>query len=262
MKDTVLIDCYIAFTQENGKFLGSGTLVSIGNTRAVLTADHVLGELPQEGDVGLVFPTRFDNSPQSAPRAPKKVPMDYLEKKRVGRGKQEAEGPDIGLLVLPPLIISRFIPSTKLFYNLAKHRTRVMENPWSIDTGIWALVGAPAEWTADAAPEAGFARVKEQPGMIGLGVVNKEYEQRGFDYLEFPVIYNASYESPNSFAGCSGGGLWHMQSSKTERGQRVITDSVLSGVAFWEYQRIDNKRIVKCHGRRSIYQQVADALSS
>ena len=199
----------------------------------------------------LIFPTRFDNSPQSTPRAPIKIPMYCLEKKRVGRGEKGAEGPDIGLLILPAPIISRFLPSTKIFYDLAKHRTRVMGNPWPSNTGIWALVGAPAEWTEDATPEAGFSMVKKQPGMIGVGVVTKEYEQGGFDYLEFPAIYNADYEGPGSFAGCSGGGLWHMLSSKTEHGQRVIKDSVLSGVAFWECGRVDNKRIVICHGRRS-----------
>ena len=34
MEDTILIDCCVAFTQENGEFLGSGTLVSIDNIRA------------------------------------------------------------------------------------------------------------------------------------------------------------------------------------------------------------------------------------
>ena len=97
--------------------------------------------------------------------------------------------------------------------------------------------------------------------MIGVGVVNKEYEQGGFDYLEFPAIYNADYEGPDSFAGCSGGGLWHILPGQTERGQRVVRDYVLSGVAFWEYPRVDNKRIVKCHGRRSIYQRVIETLS-
>ena len=89
MKDTFLIDCYIAFTQENGDFLGSGTLVSINNTSAILTADHVLEALPQEEDVGLISPTRFDNSPQSRPRTPTKIPMDYLEKKELAEERRE-----------------------------------------------------------------------------------------------------------------------------------------------------------------------------
>ena len=89
MEDTVLIDCYVAFTQENREFLGSGTLVSIDNTKAILTADHVLEALPQEGNVSLIFPTSFDNSPEFLPRAPTKIPMDYLGKKSVGKRKRQ-----------------------------------------------------------------------------------------------------------------------------------------------------------------------------
>ena len=52
-----------------------------------------------------------------------------------------------------------------------------------------------------------------------------------------------------------------MMPGKTEHGQRVIKDSVLSGVAFWEYQRVDKKRIVTCYGKRSIYQRVIEGVS-
>ena len=261
VEDTDLIDYCITFMKENGQLLGSGTLVSIDNTKAILTADHVLEALTKLGDVGLAFPTRFDNSPQSAPRPWRPLPIKgkYLEKKTVGKGKHEAEGPDLGLLVFPAPIISEFIPSTKTFYNLAKRCTRVMGNPWAIDTGIWVLVGAPEEWTEDAGPEAGFAAVKGHRGMMGVGGVNKEYERGGFDYLELPAIHHAGYEGPDSFEACSGGGLWHMQLDKTEDGQRV-KEYLLSGVAFYQSKLVDDKRIVKCHGRKSIYQRVIEAV--
>lgn len=264
VENSDLTDYCIAFIEENGQLLGSGTLVSIGSTRAILTADHVLEALPKTGYVGLIFPSRFDNSPQAAPRLPPKIPVDYLEKKRVGIGEREAEGPDIGLLVLPDSIISQYnIRFTKNFYNLAKRRTRVVENPWPIDSGIWALVGVPAEWTEDAGPEAGFARVMKGRGLIGLVGVNKEYERGGFDYLECVANYNAAYEGPSGFGGCSGGGLWHMRRGTKERGQIVIKgkDTLLSGVAFYQSDCVDDKRIIRCHGRRSIYQRVIDALS-
>ncbi len=259
VENTDLIDYYIAFTQENGQLLGSGTLVSIDSTRAILTADHVLEKLPQT--VGLIFPTRFDNSPQAAPRLPAIISVDYLEKKRIGRGEQEADGPDLGILVLPRPIVSQHIPSTKTFYNLSKRRTRVEETPWPINRGIWALVGAPGEWTEDAVPEAGFARVKKCRGIMGVGGVDKEYERGGFDYLEFVANYNTGYEGPNRFGGCSGGGLWHMRWSRTERGRLIIKDTLLSGVAFYQSDCIDDKRIIRCHGRKSIYQRVIDSLS-
>ena len=259
VEDTDLIDYYIAFTQENGQLLGSGTLVSIDNTRAILTADHVLEALLKT--VGLIFPTRFDNSPQAAPRLPMKIPIEHVGKKKIGRGKKKDEGPDLGLLVLPGPIVSQYIPSTKTFYNLSKRRTKVVENLWPIAGGLWALVGAPGEWTEDAGPEAGFARVKKCRGIMGVGGVNKEYERGGFDYLEFVANYSGGYEGPSGFGGCSGGGLWHMRWSRTEHSGIVIEEALLSGVAFYQSDCVDDKRIIRCHGRRSIYQRVIDAMS-
>ena len=71
--NSILIDCCVVFLQENSseeKILGSGTLVSIHDKKAILTADHVLEKIEQPSGCGrLFFPTRFDNSPQSTPRA-------------------------------------------------------------------------------------------------------------------------------------------------------------------------------------------------
>lgn len=48
----ILIDFSIGFVKIGGdkeNFAGSGTLVSVGNTKAILTADHVLKTLPKKG---------------------------------------------------------------------------------------------------------------------------------------------------------------------------------------------------------------------
>ena len=265
VENSELIDYFMAFAKQNGQLLGSGTLVSIGGTKAILTVDHVLEILPKTAEhVCLVFPTRYDNSPQAAPRLPMNVPMKYLEKKTVGRGKQESDGPDLGLVVLPGHIASRFIPSTKSYYNLTlpERRKRVMENPRSIDSGIWVLMGAPEEWIEQASPDARFERVQEQRGLMGIAGVNKEYARGGFDYLECVANYNAAYEGPNRFGGCSGGGLWHIHLSKKEHGQIVIKGRpILSGVPFWQSAIVDCKRTIRCHGRKSVYRRVIDALS-
>lgn len=137
---------------------------------------------------------------------------------------------------------------------------KVLGDPLPIDTDTWVLVGVLEEKTRMLPPQAGFARVMGAPMMVGMGVVSQEYERDDFDYLEFVAKYNAAYEGPEKFGGCSGGGLWHMPLA-IEHGQTVVKDCVLSGVAFWQSQVVDDERKIRCHGRKSIYQRVINALS-
>ena len=251
--NSILIDCCVVFIQRNGpdeRILGSGTLVSTDNTIAILTADHVLDELSSPTEhVQLFFPTRFDNSP----RSPTLIQMKYLERRTVGRGAKECEGPDLGLLVVPDAIKSRFFPSTKTFYNLTKRRQRVLGNPCPVETGVWVVVGTPEEWTAPGEPQAGFDPVKEQRVLIGSGIVNNEYERDGFDYMDFSLKFDACYEGPTRFGGCSGGGLWHIRLQKNESG-RIVIDPILSGVVFYQSDPQRTNPIIRCNGRKSIYQ--------
>ena len=167
-------------------------------------------------------------------------------------------GPDLGILLVPDSIACKFVPSTKTFYNLAKRRTKVTSNPPPIDNGTWVLSGAPAEWTEEVLDsDSRFETVKKQGGLLGLGCVDREFEQDGFDYLEFLADYNASYEGPNRFGGCSGGGLWPIFLARNAVGEIIVTEKILSGVAFYECGLKANKRIVKCHGRKSVYRSVA-----
>ncbi len=49
VKDSILSDSSVIFIQKDESdetIVGSGTLVSIGDTTAILTADHVLEKLP------------------------------------------------------------------------------------------------------------------------------------------------------------------------------------------------------------------------
>ena len=260
-----LIDFLVLFTQEKGpdeKLLGSGTLVSIDNTKAILTADHVLQEIKQpSGNVRLLFPTRFDNSQRSGPKSSTAISMKYLKKRTIGRGSQKDSGPDLGVLVLPDPIASRFVPSTKTFYNLSMRRRKIMRLPRAIDTGLWVLAGAPEELTEKTFNSgSAFAKVKKQGAILGLGCVTREYIQDGFDYLEFLADYNAHYEGPRRFGGCSGGGLWHLLLEKAAAGEIIIKEKTLSGVAFYESELKHGKRIVKCHGRKSIYQRVSGGM--
>ena len=75
LKYSILSDSSVIFLQGNeSEILGSGTLVSIGDTTTILTADHVLAKLPDP--IRVFFPTRSDDSPGSTPGPSKTI--EYL----------------------------------------------------------------------------------------------------------------------------------------------------------------------------------------
>ncbi|MGR3301493.1 MAG: hypothetical protein ACUZ8I_03210 [Candidatus Scalindua sp.] len=74
---------------------GSGTLVEIDGLYAILTAQHVIKELPKSGDIGFVISPNIEKLI---------VKSEFLNKIEVARGSVESEGPDLGIILLPSLI--------------------------------------------------------------------------------------------------------------------------------------------------------------
>ena len=74
-----------------------------------------------------------------------------------------------------------------------------------------------------------------------------------FDYLEFKARYGGLNEPPQSFGGFSGAGLWQAPLVRTPEGTLKAKELLLSGVAFYQFARTEERRVIKCHGRRSVY---------
>lgn len=257
-----LSDYFVSFVKleqtsshEDACLAGSGTLVEIEGTHCILTADHVVDDLPQRGEkVGLVLPTRFQPQLHNFP-----INMQHVERLRVARGTCESDGPDLGLLILDRSQLGS-IKAMKSFYNLSKRRDQILSNPPATDMGVWLLSGMAEEWTTNTTPERGYERVKVFRGMHGEGLVEVEYMRNGYDFLEFKTKYNENYKGPQSYRGYSGGGLWHLLIAKREDGGLEVTDRILSGVAFYESPIEGQIRTIKCNGRRSIYCNAIDSI--
>lgn len=238
---------------EDAMLGGSGTLVSVEGRHAILTADHVLGNLPDTGVVGLILPKRFQAQLHRVT-----LDMALTTKIRIARGKIASEGPDLGALLLPAPIVS-IVQSIKGFYNLSK-RQEVFSSAPTIDLGVWVLCGMAHEWTSDTKPEHGYQRVKVFRGICGAGVVSNQRNANDFDYIDFETKYEGIYEGPQSYKGFSGGGLWQLIVAKTSAGELVIKDKILSGVAFYQSTLVKNRRSIICHSRQSIYRSAIDAI--
>lgn len=239
---------------EDAELAGSGTLVQIEGTDAILTAHHVLHDLRDVDEIGLVLPARFEPSLHRV-----KLRTQLLCSLKVARGKEESEGPDLGLLILPKGDTGS-LRAKKSFYNLSYHRERMLHNPPAQDEGVWFLSGFAGERTSEGMPERGYSRVKEFRGDCGVVCVEREYCEKGFDYLEVKTRHGGRNGPPQSFGGFSGGGLWQVPLARCPGGTLKAKEPLLSGLAFYEFPPVEDSRIVKCHGRRSVYLRAIQAV--
>ena len=89
---------------------GSGTLVKLGSIRAILTAAHVLSNLPRSGPVGLILYSRNSTRVHQFD-----LNMETVRQIQIGKGPVDSDGPDLALAILPfPKVGS--IEAVKSFY--------------------------------------------------------------------------------------------------------------------------------------------------
>ena len=239
--------------QQEPALAGSGTLVVIDGVHGILTADHVLANLPTRGRLGLAFGSRtatvahqFVIDSEVAPRV------------QVAQASGDDRGPDLGFLILPPDATSA-LKARASFYDITKRRDRMLSSPPSIEAGGWVVLGLIDEWTTTGPGELGFKQVRHFSSVCGGSAVSREEQREGFDYLYFDVRCDTNENRPYSFAGASGGSLWQLV-ARLEDERVSIKEALLSGVPFYESAVRDGVRTLVCHGRRSIYESVVRAV--
>jgi hypothetical protein len=240
---------------EDARLAGSGTLVACGAVRAILTADHVLNNLPRSGSFGLILPVASEGM-----RVHRTViETNHVEVLRFAKtDRYSSDGPDIGAIALSRSDSSS-IEVNHVFYNLDKRRERVLAAPRAIAMGGWSICGFADEWTSGPIETPNVGRVKVFRAAVGVGVVTKERLTSRHDYLDFEAKYGEGDESPESFEGTSGGGLWQLELKRN--GDRfVVSDVLLSGVVFYQSPIVNRTRTLFCHGRRSIYEVTYEEL--
>jgi hypothetical protein len=107
---------------EHADCAGSGTLVSIGRVRGVLTAAHVLEHLPDKGEVAIV-----EFLGETIHYRKRVIDMAGAKKIKIGGEACAPDGPDLGFVRLPEESLGWFV-GLNSFYNLNKHRNDVVED--------------------------------------------------------------------------------------------------------------------------------------
>jgi len=232
------------------RLLGSGTLVSVGPTHAILTAHHVLSALPRNGRLGLII------SPTAQQHSVDTQGLVYIQ---IARGRVDSEGPDLGAIVLAPSIASS-IGAKKSYYRLDSHRDHLLNSPPHIRDGFWFVNGFIDEWTVEEPDKDGWGLVKGFYNLSAAGGPDNTIVVGNHDYFAFPVSYRGRSVAPKSFGGMSGGGLWQVPLTRDAQRQIKHTTPLLSGVVFYQEPTTDTSCGVRCHGRLSVYKVAFEAI--
>ena len=227
------------------QIVGSGTLVFLNGRPAILTADHVVEALPRSGRVGLMCPT-IDNDETFCP----KLQMEYAISVRVPRGAHPEIGPDLAVLFLPPDVAAT-LQAKKSFFNLDRRREAMLADPPKLDDGAWLLCGAAAVWATEEVVDGHPRSFLDWKCGVSLPMESKDRE--GFDYVMVPTRVGKNTDTPETFGGYSGGGLWHVALTGTKGS--VQAEPVLCGIAFFETESQGADRFVRCHFcQRRVYE--------
>jgi hypothetical protein len=234
--------------EENVGPAGSGALVTVGSIHGILTAAHVLEELPKNGKVSLI---RYTRNPELQKLT---IDMSLTERLTIRGNGSEADGPDIGFLRLTSHQAATLDAASNVFFNLSKREESVLADRHPSDEYFEGVSGIIAQWTADhPTGEAGFDRLKGFRGLFGVGCVARSRECNGYDLVEFKTTYDENSKAPSNYKGWSGGALWRVYITKDDNGQPSVSDKRINGVAFHQSDLIDGARTITCHGPKSVY---------
>lgn len=231
----------------DGTPMGTGTLVSIGSAKGILTAAHVV-EAVSTKEVGIVRVGLGQHRPQKL-TLNLKLATPYTLSTKISTPKTaEQRAPDLGFLLLPAHDATT-LSSTHSFYNLDVVRRAELLAHELPETGIGEeAFGVVAQWTEDLHPSRPDTRTKGVNAILCAGTSANWRYADGYDICDFTLDETRPGSQITDFRGMSGGPLWRFapNSSNTE------LDKALAGINYWqEGIGADNHRIC-CHGIESI----------
>lgn len=231
---------------------GSGSLVTTGSVSGILTAAHVLTNLPDKGEVAIVLYHDLSSQFQR-----QKIEMEHAVKIIFRGEKFGPDGPDLGFLRLPPKNVSS-LKATNVFANLGMIRKSILARQQPAPSYVDAIIGVIAERTKDLPPKRPKERLKQFEALFSSGKTVNEREINGYDLVDFEVTSKPDFKLPTSYKGTSGGALWQFYFAMEDNMPKVVGKR-LFGVPFFQSAAKD-KRTITCHGPRSIYDSLIDKL--
>ena len=230
---------------EPPRLLGSGTLVKIGSSYHILTAAHVWEDPKSSPGVGLLLTSYL-----SRLVIPREAIVPHTLR---GRGPK-GFGPDLALLTIPPPFVPE-IKAHKSILDLSQQRNKYLANPSRPDSGLWAVIGMVEQFSSvQQHPEQRVYEV-EVHGRAFFSGIDKTHQRNGYDYLDVGADMSLA-AVPSSFGGVSGGALWWIVLSENKTGQIWWSGKrYFYGVAFWQSPIRQARRVIRCHGPKSLFEK-------
>lgn len=237
---------------EDFYLIGSGTLINIGETYGILTAQHVTALFRDFEEVGFII----------SPEVHKLVAeTKCLHVVQIAKASEPSNGPDLSVVILPTNLLGTF-KAAKSFYNISNKREEVLRASLDLDVGVWILFGFIDEQTIVEGPDRGFTTIKGFRALCGATGIAKAYVRGNYDFLEVGAQCGDGKSLPLSYGGASGGGLWRVQLMRSRDGEIQNRDPILYGLAFYQTEIEEGMRYIRCHGPRSIYEKVFESINN
>jgi glutaminyl-tRNA synthetase len=233
--------------------VGSGTFVSIGSIHGILTAAHVLEALPQSGSVGIVLNCR---DPSQFRRLV--IEMERTERVLLGGKASGAKGPDLGFLRLFEVDVGR-INALAAFYNLSRREYVALAEVRSAPNYVDAILGIVDEHTTELPPINPRVTRTNFVSIFVDGLSDPTENETSFDVFDFEPTPRPDFDLPSDYRGVSGGAVWRFDIDLKSTPPKVV-QKVLLGVPFHQSDLKNGKRIITCHGPRSIYARLFDKI--
>jgi hypothetical protein len=233
---------------EKAQLIGSGTFVSVGDIRGILTAQHVAKLLDDSCHLGMAFSARCQQ----------KFTIDSrcLRVVEIADSEVPGESPDLAFVGLPQNTASE-VSAYSSFFHLSSCRQMMLTQPLPLDRGVWFVCGTPDERTTVAQLGKLPSDLLSLRGLCGAGRASRQYVDGGYDYIEINVEYANNQNIPISFGGVSGGGLWQVTIRQASAALEPVR-YFLCGVPFYQSELNNNRRFIRCYGRESTYRIAFD----
>ena len=230
---------------------GSGTLVSVGKVHGILMAAHVLTNLPDLGDVGIVeYRGRRSHYRKRTIEMANTTKIVLRDDLRPGRARSR-------LPAACPNTVGWF-EAIGSFYNLLKHRSDASEPPPSPNSAD-AIVGMIDERTKDLPAEDPTSAGGDSRRCSRTAPSRPSANVGGYDLFDFAPTDYPDFKLPGNYKGTSGGAVWRIY-LKLNGEKPEIAGSRLWGVPYYQTKNEGGGYVLTCHGMGGVYGALLDAV--